>query len=109
METNRIEKKERAEKRIKELKGFYIHLLVYMIVNIMIVVTHISMNLNNGESFIEAFWNFGTFSTPFFWGIGLFFHAMKVFSFNPFFGKDWEEQQIKKYMDEDRTDIEKFR
>ena len=109
METNTFDKKERAKKRIAELKGFYIHLLVYIIVNTMIVVTTIVANVNNGESLNDAFWNFGTFITPFFWGIGLFFHGMKVFSINPFFSKDWEEQQIKKYMDQDRTDIEKFR
>ena len=35
------------------------------------------------------------------WGIGLVFHAVKVFGLNPFFGKNWEERKIKEYMQED--------
>jgi hypothetical protein len=35
------------------------------------------------------------------WGIGLVFHAIKVFGLSPFFGKNWEERKIKEYMEED--------
>tara|TARA_R110002051_G_scaffold132697_1_gene206292 strand:+ start:11082 stop:11411 length:330 start_codon:yes stop_codon:yes gene_type:complete len=109
METKTTDKKERAKRRVAELKGFYVHLTVYIIVNVCITVFIIGASMSNGTTFIDAFWNFGNFATPFFWGIGLFFHAMKVFSFYPFFGKDWEERQIQKYMEEDKRDIEKYR
>lgn len=109
MDSNIFDKKERAKKKLAELKGFYIHLLAYVIVNIIIMVVNIVANINNGASFIDALFSFEIFATPFFWGIGLFFHAMKVFSFNPFFSKDWEERQIKKFMDEDKIDIERFK
>lgn len=112
MELNEFEQADkllRAKKQVKELKGFYIHLMVYLIINIFIGTTTIMARMTGGETFTEAFFNFGTFSTPIFWGIGLAFHAAKVFNFNPFFSKDWEQRQIKKYVEEDRRESEKFK
>ncbi|MCJ7465135.1 MAG: 2TM domain-containing protein [Maribacter sp.] len=103
------EKMIRAKKRLEELKGFYWHFAVYLVVNIAISVLKISRNLSDGETFNEAFWDFGTFAVWFFWGIGLAFHAARVFSFNPFFGKDWEEKQIQKFMEEEKQEKEKFK
>jgi hypothetical protein len=108
MENNNLVKKERALHRIKELKGFYIHLTVYIVVNSFISVNKVIRNMYNGETFEEAFVDFETFAIWFFWGIGLAFHAMKVFSGNPFFGKDWEERQIKKYMEEEEDESKKY-
>ena len=65
--------------------------------------------MSSGASFSEALFNFGTFSTPFFWGIGLAFHAAKVFGYSPFFSKDWEQRQISKYVEEEERDANKFR
>ena len=65
--------------------------------------------MSAGESFTEALFNIGTISTPFFWGIGLAFHAAKVFGFNPFFSKDREQRQISKYVEQEERDAEKFR
>lgn len=99
----------RVKKRVEELKGFYIHFAVYVMVNTFISTMKVVRNLGDGEGFNEAFWDFGTFAVWLFWGIGLFFHGVKVFSYNPFFGKDWEKRQIQKYMDKDRKDAEKYR
>jgi hypothetical protein len=35
------------------------------------------------------------------WGIGVFFHGLKVFNYMPFFGKDWEEKKIKEFMEKE--------
>lgn len=99
----------RAKKRIEELKGFYWHLTSYLVVNLTISGFKIFRNLGNGETFGEAFFDFGTFAIWLFWGIGLAFHAAKVFSINPLFGKDWEEKQIQKYIENERKQAEKFR
>jgi len=109
MDYNKIDKKARAKKRVEELKGFYIHLMVYVFVNIMISVVVSTSLMYNGYSFLEAISNFGVFSTWLFWGIGVFFHALKVFSYNPFFNKDWEERQIQKYMEEEEKQSEKYK
>ncbi|WP_282117356.1 2TM domain-containing protein [Cellulophaga baltica] len=106
--TTQEDKRKRAEQRIKALKGFYIHLTVYILVNIMISTVSVVGNMSSGDSFIEAFTTFGTFSTAIFWGIGVFFHGAKVFEFNPFFSKEWEERKIKQYLEEDTNEIGKY-
>ena len=109
MEYNDVEKKEKAKKRVEELKGFYIHLMVYVLVNIMISLVIVVSHMHEGDSFIEATFDFATVSTWLFWGIGVFFHALKVFSYSPFFSKDREERQIQKYIEEDKQDSEKYK
>ncbi len=88
----------RAKKRVKDIKGFYTHALIYIVVNIMIVILNIQ-NLDSGESYFQ--WQ--NFITHLFWGIGLLAHAASVFM--PFFilGKNWEEQKIKKLMEKDKN------
>lgn len=100
MEEINQDKLNRAKKRVDELKGFYIHFSIYLAVNAFILV---NIYLNTDD-----FWQVGHFFTLFFWGIGVAFHAMNVFRYNPLFSKSWEERQIKKYMDKDRNDANKF-
>ncbi|RZJ36233.1 MAG: 2TM domain-containing protein [Flavobacterium sp.] len=93
------ERFERARKRVKSIGGFYRHLMVYVVVNIaLLAMSYFSKD--SGENF----WEFHTFSTAFFWGIGLMFHALAVFSKNVLFGNDWEERKIREYMDKRRTE-----
>ncbi|MFS4456698.1 2TM domain-containing protein [Maribacter sp. 2304DJ31-5] len=99
----------RAKKRLQELKGFYWHLASYIGVNTFISINKIIRDLSDGESFVASFWDFGTFAVWLFWGIGLFFHSIKVFSINPVFSKEWEERQIKKYIEKDKREAEKFK
>ncbi|MBT8188623.1 MAG: 2TM domain-containing protein [Croceitalea sp.] len=105
MEEFNKEKLERAKKRVDAIKGFYIHLTVYSVINAFILINIFVRTNFDGE----GFWRWEHFITPFFWGIGLTFHAINTFRLNPFFGKEWEERQIKKYMDEDREQLEKFK
>ncbi|AWG25920.1 2TM domain-containing protein [Flavobacterium kingsejongi] len=84
---------ERARRRVKKIAGFYRHLLIYILVNLFLVTLEY-FRLETGESFFT----FNTFSTAFFWGIGLFFHAFNVFGPNLFLGSDWEERKIRELM-----------
>jgi hypothetical protein len=90
----------RAKKRVKAIKGFYIHLIVYILVNIFISGVIIFGLMKSGYSFEYAFFHFGVYSTWFFWGIGMFFHWLGVFGSTAFFGKNWEKKQLEKYMDD---------
>lgn len=89
--TQNSTKLRRAKKRVEELKEFYTHLAIYCLVMPCLAV-----------------FNYITTDFPWVifpmlgWGFGLFAHAMKVFSVNPFFGKQWEERKIKQFMDEDK-------
>ena len=88
---------EEAVKKVKKLKGFYTHAIVYLVINIMFVIVNVQ-NLEPGESYFQ----FKNFITAFFWGIGLLTHAMGTFI--PYFilGKDWEEHKIKQLMEQER-------
>lgn len=105
---DRRSKKLRAKKRVAELKGFYTHATIFTLVNLFIMTVTVSARISGGESFNEAFLSIATFSTPFFWGIGLAFHAAKVFNWNPIFTESWEKRQIEKFMEEDREEAKKY-
>lgn len=109
IENNNRRKLIRAKKRVEELKGFYVHFGVYLVVNVFITVIKVVRNMVEGETMGDALWDFGAFAVWLFWGIGLAFHAAKVFSYNPFLAKGWEERQIQKYMERDRDESQKFK
>jgi hypothetical protein len=90
---------ELAYKRVKRIKGFYIHALVYVLVNAFIIISA----FNRSETGSEFFFKWQTFSTAFFWGIGLLAHGLSVFGRDLFFGADWEEKKIKEFMDQDKN------
>lgn len=99
MESNFYENERynRAKKRVKRITGFYTHLLVFVVVNLMIVVINIQQ-MAPGESYF-IWQNFTTF-VP--WGIGLLAHGLSVFTPYMILGKDWEERKIKEYMERER-------
>jgi len=101
MEVNagsKLSKLRRARKRVEELKGFQSHLSIYLIVNTSITIYKVIKSTMGLEEFLD----FGLFAVWFFWGLGLLYHASEVYSFNPFFGKGWEERKIKEFMNEDK-------
>jgi hypothetical protein len=90
----------RAKKKLDKLVGFYWHLAVYIVVNIFLIIL-IGTQRNEG---ISGFFDFGTFATPFFWGIGLAFHFLGVFGPGIIFGKNWEERKVKKFMEKENQE-----
>lgn len=89
-----------AYKRVKRIKGFYVHLLVYIIVNAFIIISN-----NHIDSFKNGtFFRWETFSTAFFWGIGLVAHGLSVFGRNFFFSKNWEEKKIREFMEKEKRE-----
>lgn len=92
-----------AQKRIKEIKGFYIHLMAYILVNGFILF------VNKKLIYLEfSNINIEDFSLLFFWGIGLFAHWVGVFGANIFLGKNWEERKIKELMEKERKEMKKW-
>lgn len=81
---------ERAKKRVDELKGFYIHMAIYLIM----VPVFIFLNFKTTSYPWAMFPIIG-------WGLGLSGHAMEVFGYNPFLGKNWEERKIREMMRKD--------
>ncbi len=80
----------RAKARVDEIKGFYIHLIVYLIVNLGLF----TMNLFTGGGW-WFYW--GTLG----WGIGLAVHGLSVFVFSGRMGAEWEQRKIRELMEKD--------
>ncbi len=94
----------KAEKRVKEIKGFYWHLFWYLAVNIFLSFGGtIKRFVFDGSLDVESI-HFSTFSVWFFWGIGIAGHWLHVFGKNVFFSRNWEEKKIKEFMDKDKFD-----
>ncbi|WP_119792476.1 2TM domain-containing protein [Flavobacterium anhuiense] len=97
-----------AYRRVKRLKRFYSHLKIFLIVNIIIIVSSLTRdNFNEGMDF-SGLKEWHTYSTAFFWGIGLLAHALSVFGTDWFFGSDWEKRKIQKYMEKDAANKNKW-
>ena len=90
-------KYQQALKRVKKIKGFYTHLMVYVVINIGILIANYPHNEHD-----EIFWRWQTFSTALFWGIGLAAHGLSVFLPSFMMGKDWEERKINELMEKER-------
>ncbi len=102
-----------AKKRVEGLRAFYKHLTAYLVVNGLLLILKWRLleilleNGNDAPGFVNWFeWN--VIATPVLWGIGLGVHALYVFvyqsgtkSFKPEFLNEWENRQIKKYMEEE--------
>lgn len=88
----------RARKQARAIRGFYIHLAVYCVT----IPVLIAINL----TFVPDFYWF-----PFSmlgWGIGVAFHAMEVYKFTPFLGRNWEQKKIRQFIEEEKARLDKI-
>ena len=101
METSENENKYfRAKDKVEAIKKFYTSLMSY----IFFICFLAAINYWTDE------WRYPWFLwAAFGWGIGLVFHAFKVFDLNPLFGRNWEERKIKEYLQEDEKQQKRWK
>ncbi|MCK4420581.1 2TM domain-containing protein [candidate division WOR-3 bacterium] len=86
------ERYRRAKERVEEIKSFYSHLFVYIIVNLALFL----INILTAPDSLWFYW-------PLFgWGIGLLIHGFTVFGTKRLL-RDWEERKIEELMGEDKN------
>lgn len=79
---------EDANRRVAALKGFYIHLIVFMAVNLGLTV----LNIATGDDWwVQWVW-LG-------WGIGVLAHAIAVFGRGSKSVENWENRKIRQFLD----------
>ena len=78
----------RAKRIVKSIKGFYLHLLVFVLVMTFLVV----INAVSGGRWWVQWLLIG-------WGFGVAAHAASVFGPGGWLGPDWEARKIKQIMD----------
>ncbi len=81
---------EEAKKRVSEIRGFYLHLLAYLIINAALAV----INLLSSPQYLWFVWSLLA------WGIGVALHALSAFG--GLWGKAWEERKINEMIGKDR-------
>ena len=86
---------EKAAKRVEELKGFYGNLISYCI----FIPFLIFINYQTSPKYHWFWWPMLG------WGIGVISHGIKTFGI----GTDWEERQIKKYMQKEEENAKKWK
>ncbi len=75
----------KARRRVDEFRCFYIHLMVYILVNL-------GLMLLNVFTFPKSWWFFYPFGG---WGIGVVMHFISVF----LLGRDWEDRKVEKILE----------
>lgn len=86
-----------AKKKVKDIKGFYTHFLVYLFVNIAILVMS-----TREEGLFSGLQDINNYYTALFWGIGVAAHWASVFGSNLILGKQWEERKIRELMNKEQ-------
>lgn len=81
-----------AQKKVKEIKDFYQHLTIFILVTITLMV----INLMTSPEYLWFIWCILG------WGVGVIFHGLKVFGVSPFFNKEWEERKIREFIDKEK-------
>ncbi len=77
-----------ARRQVCKVRGFYVHLLVYLFVNTGLI----ALNYLGGP--VKVWWIWPAFG----WGIGLLAHALSVFAFSGAFGAGWEDRKVREYL-----------
>lgn len=111
MEKSIETKRELAKKRVAEIKGFFRHLKIFLVVNGGLFI------LKKGwllpllpDGFPQETYYFEWVDLHIvIWGIILAVHGITLYRHKITFLKKWEDRQIKKYMDEERTESRKYK
>lgn len=82
---------ERAMIYVRDIKGFYSHLVIYGVV----IIALFGLNLIRSPGHYWAIW------PAIGWGAGIIFHGLNIFEVFNLFGADWEKRQIEKRLKND--------
>ncbi|TDP02337.1 2TM domain-containing protein [Flavobacterium sp. 245] len=82
-----------VQKRVKELREFYEHLTVFILVNPILIV----VNLMTSPGYLWFVWSLLG------WGFAIVMHALKAFRISPAFSKEWEERKIREILEKENS------
>jgi cell division protein FtsW (lipid II flippase) len=82
------QKEQEARQYVQSLKGFYQHLMSYIVINIVLIIINLVVDPHN----LWFYW------VLIFWGIGVLFQAVRTFGPGRKFDKSWEDKKVKEYL-----------
>jgi hypothetical protein len=97
METFNREDIERMRSRVEAMRGFYMHLIIYFLVNTGLAILNI---IRTPEKYWFQWAALG-------WGIGLLSHWWGVFGARIFFSRAWEERKIRELLEKEKQGNER--
>lgn len=107
MQDPKEEKYERALKKVKAIKGFYGHLVLYILVILFLVLLRadiISWIMGRDINIYAEHWiRFEFVSGWFLWGVAVLIHGLYVYRYKFGFGTAWEERKIREFMDKEEN------
>jgi len=89
-----------ARKKVKRIKGFFNHLTIFMVINMVLAYANYR---DNEWQYIWFLWTTVT------WGLAILIHAINAFGVLPFMGEDWKKRKIKALMEKDAQQQDKWK
>lgn len=106
METESYKKFKTAEKQMKQLKGFYTHIIVFIIIVPLIFIVRFltlpGLGIQLNDEGFENWLNWNIYLVPLLWLVVLLFQGIIVLKPNRI--KQWEQRKIKELMDKEQSD-----
>ncbi len=82
----------RARTRVQQLRNFYVHVAVYVFVNMLLLL----INLLTDPASLWFYWPLLG------WGIAMAVHAFLVYGVGSTWEKEWEERKIREIMEQEQ-------
>ena len=94
---NKLNKLIRAREKVKALKLFYFHLIIFLIG--MPIILFLMFLVEDGE--YKNFWLWLILTTGVCWCVALGIHAWSALGGRILFKKSWEDRKIREYLEEE--------
>jgi hypothetical protein len=85
------ERTQRARRKVRMMRGFYIHAYVY----VMVIIGLFLINILTSPGYLWFLW------PAFAWGVGLAGHYLAAFGLGGKFGPEWEERKIREILEKE--------
>ena len=83
----------KAKNKVEKVKGFYTHLAIYIVINLVITGFKVSNDLHSWDAFTSELFSLDVLVTWAIWGVVLLMHFISLK-----FGVAWEERKIEELM-----------
>ncbi|MDV7138479.1 2TM domain-containing protein [Maribacter sp. TH_r10] len=105
--TNSVEKYVKAKKRVDDIKGFYFHVIKFVIITLLILifkgrVLEIFIEKGVEDKNVLQWMELNILAIPIIWGLVLLVMGLRLFVFKTNILKSWEKRQIQKYLGEEK-------
>ena len=106
IDKEQLELIENAQRRIKQKKGLYTHLVLFLIGSVFIIIANTLLGIGKDIKIAGLEWFVPAVLA---WLFLLSYHTFKVFILNRFMGKNWEKDQLEKLVAKQQNRINKLK